>query len=138
MIGLSIICYNYIEKENCSNLIYAYSFSYNFIFIFLAAISFFMFFMKLSLKKNNFILKVSNLTLKVYYLHIIFLNLVLRYNVLQSYFSKRSILFLLLTTIIVFSLTLISSYILDIIINMVKKVYRKLKRCLYEWNITNR
>ncbi len=138
MIGLSIICYNYIEKENCSNLIYAYSFSYNFIFIFLAAISFFMFFMKLSLKKNNFVLKVSNLTLKIYYLHIIFLNLVLRYNVLQSYFSKRPILFLLLTTIIVFSLTLISSYILDIIINMAKKVYRKLKRCLYEWNITNR
>lgn len=126
MIGLSIFFFNYIEKKDCLNLIYAYSFSYNFIFIFLAAVSFFIFFMKIFLEKNKFILKVSNLTLKVYYLHIFFLNLVLRGDILQKYFSKIPIFFLLLTTIIIFSLTLISSYIFDAIISKTK-LYKKLK-----------
>ena len=116
----------YIEITPLSELLFLTSFSYQSIFIAIAAICFFIFVMKLKIKENKLIIFLGDKTLIIYYVHLLFLNLIManvikKYIILKLSFSNL-IIYGVLLSIIIYILSLIVAIIFKLLVKLFKRL----------------
>ena len=116
----------YIEITPLSELLFLTSFSYQSIFIALAAICFFIFVMKLKIKENKLIIFLGDKTLIIYYVHLLFLNLIMA-NVMNKYVTLSFIFSDLIKygfwlSIIIYILSLIVAIIFKLLVKLFKRL----------------
>lgn len=121
MIGISILSANSFEFNTGCSYLFLTSFSYQSIFIALASISFFIFIMKLKIKDSKFLLFISNKTLIVYYVHLIFMNLILLKTSLIKLTFNELIIYSALILLVIYICSLLVAIVYRTIISIFKK-----------------
>lgn len=121
MIGISIFSASNFEFKTGRSYLFLTSFSYQSIFIALASISFFIFIMKLKIKDNKFLIFLGNKTLIVYFVHLIFMNLILLKTNLTELTFNGVILHCALIVAMVYICSLLVAIVYRAIISILKK-----------------
>lgn len=125
MIIFSIVLFEKIEvpRNQIETFSFVYSFGYDSIFIFFASIFFFIGIIKFDFK-NNIINYLSSKTLGIYYIHILYLFIFMKYFNHFLYFRYY------IAIILIYILSLITVILFDTIKYLIKKIYKEIAKAL--------
>ena len=123
MVFLSIISVKFIELDSNKSLLFLSSLSYNSIFVFFASVAFFIFIMRLNLKRNNILLFLGNKTLFVYFVHVIFIYIILELFIFYDFYLRNPFIYSILVAFICYSFSVLCGVVFDIVSKYLIKLF---------------